>query len=382
MKVVIAIDSFKGSLSSLEAGRAIREGILQTHPLAQVCIKPIADGGEGTVDALVDGLQGSYHNVEVTGPLGTPVTSTYGTIDEGHVAIIEMATAAGLSYVPMMQRNPLNTTSFGVGETILHAMHAGCREFILGLGGSATNDGGIGMLSALGVRFLDEDDNELQPYGHSLTQIKKINTDNMPFALQDCHFRVACDVTNPLYGANGATFIFGPQKGATPEIMTTLEDGIINYATVVSKHFQSNLANTPGAGAAGGLGFAFISFLNASMESGVSVILDAIHLKDNIKEADYVITGEGRLDSQTAMGKAPSGIASLAKEFDKPVIAFSGCATLDAKVLNTIGIDAFFPILQAPMSVEEAMDGKVAHENLLATTTQVFSLIATLKQRK
>ena len=382
MNVVIAIDSFKGSLSSLDAGKAIREGILQIHPLAEVLIKPIADGGEGTVEALVEGLQGSYHKVEVTGPLGTPVTSTYGTIDNGHVAIIEMATAAGLSYVPIAERNPLNTTSFGVGETILHAIHTGCREFIIGLGGSATNDGGIGMLSALGVRFFDENDNELPPYGRSLTQIQKINTDNMPAALKDCHFRIACDVTNPLYGCNGATYIFGPQKGATPEIITTLESGIKSYATIVSNHFQSNLAKTPGAGAAGGLGFAFIAFLNASMESGVSVILDAIHLRDDLKDADYVITGEGRLDKQTAMGKAPSGIASLAKEFGKTVIAFSGCATLEAKVVNTIGIDAFFPILQAPMSTEEAMESKTAHENMVATATQVFSLIAALENRR
>ena len=374
MKVLIAIDSFKGSLSSLEAGRAIKEGILKACN-AEVIIKPLADGGEGTVDALLSGMGGSEIKIDVTGPLGDKITSSYGILKDGKTAIIEMAQAAGINLIPKNMLNPLYTTTFGVGQMIKDAINRGCRSFIIGIGGSATNDGGIGMLKSLGFEFYDIDGKPIRPVGEDLIKIASLQTDKALDTLSQCSFRVACDVTSPLYGPKGAAHVFGPQKGATAEIVELLDKGLQNYSDVVKKTTGKDTSLVPGTGAAGGLGYAFITFLNAELESGIDIILDQIRLEEDIKACDIVITGEGKLDYQTAMGKAPIGVARLAKKYEKKVIAFAGGVTKDANKCNKEGIDAYFSIQRIPISVSEAMEYETARGNLTSTVEQVFRLI-------
>lgn len=379
MKVVIAIDSLKGSLSSMEAGLAIKEGILSVCD-AQVIVKPLADGGEGTVEALLAGMGGEEVNIEVTGPIGQKIQCTYGILKDNNTAIIEMAAAAGIKLVSKEDLNPLNTTTYGVGEVIKDAIKRGCRNFIIGIGGSATNDGGIGMLHALGYRFLDTFGKSVGIEGRALGRISSIDTEGALKELEECHFRIACDVTNPLWGFNGASYIYGPQKGATPETVEVLDSGLKNFSEVVKKCLGSDKAAIPGTGAAGGLGYGFVTFLNATLESGISIVLKEIKLEEDILDADFVITGEGRLDLQTAMGKAPIGVAKLAKKHGKIVIAFAGGTTKDAVMCNQEGIDAFFSILQLPITVEDAMMYETAKMNLIATTTQVFRLIQSIQR--
>jgi glycerate kinase len=378
MKVVVAIDSLKGSLSSMEAGTSIKEGILSVCD-AQVIVKPLADGGEGTVDALLAGMGGREIMLEVTGPLGKKLTSSYGILNDNRTAVIEMAAAAGIKLVLREDLNPLNTTTFGVGEMIKDAINRGCRNFIIGIGGSATNDGGLGMLQALGYQFFDENGKLVGPEGRELSKIAGFSTVLSLKELEDCTFKIACDVTNPLYGPRGASHIFGPQKGATPEIVEILDEGLKNFAEVVKKVLGQDTASYPGTGAAGGLGFAFLTFLKGTLESGISIILDEIGLEDDIIDADYVITGEGKLDFQTSMGKAPVGVAKLAKKYGKKVIAFAGGTTKDAVKCNEEGIDAYFSILQLPMTVEEAMEYDTARMNLSSGAAQVFRLIKAVK---
>lgn len=375
MKVVIAIDSFKGSLSSIEAGMAIKEGILKTCD-AEIVVKPLADGGEGTVDALFYGTDGSEVKIDVSGPLGEKVTCTYGILKGGKTAIIEMAQAAGIKLVPKHKLNPLYTTTYGVGEMIKDAIDRGCRNFIIGIGGSATNDGGIGMLKALGYEFYDAEGLPVNPIGNDLSKIASLKTDNAHDKLSECSFRIACDVNSPLYGPTGAAYVFGPQKGATPQIVEALDAGLRNYSEVVKKTTGKDTSSIAGAGAAGGLGYAFITFLNAKLESGINIILDEIRLEDDIKDCDVVITGEGKLDYQTTMGKAPIGVAKLAKKHGKTVIAFAGGVTKDAYKCNEEGIDAFFSIQQLPTTVKKAMEYEVARYNLMSTAEQVFRLIS------
>lgn len=375
MKVVIAIDSFKGSLSSIEAGMAIKEGILKACD-AEIVVKPLADGGEGTVDALFYGTDGSEVKIDVSGPLGEKVTCTYGILKGGKTAIIEMAQAAGIKLVPKHKLNPLYTTTYGVGEMIKDAIDRGCRNFIIGIGGSATNDGGIGMLKALGYEFYDAEGLPVNPIGNDLSKIASLKTDNAHDKLSECSFRIACDVNSPLYGPTGAAYVFGPQKGATPQIVEALDAGLRNYSEVVKKTTGKDTSSIAGAGAAGGLGYAFITFLNAKLESGINIILDEIRLEDDIKDCDVVITGEGKLDYQTTMGKAPIGVAKLAKKHGKTVIAFAGGVTKDAYKCNDEGIDAFFSIQQLPTTVKKAMEYEVARYNLMSTAEQVFRLIS------
>lgn len=377
MKVVIAIDSFKGSLSSLEAGMAIKEGILKTGE-AEVVVKPLADGGEGTVDALLFGMGGNEIKLNVTGPLGEETTCSYGILKDGKTAIIEMAAAAGIKKVPEHKLNPLYTTTYGVGEMIKDAIDRGCCNFIIGIGGSATNDGGIGMLKALGYEFLDAQGSPVRPIGNDLSRIAGLRIDNALDKLSDCSFRIACDVNSPLYGSTGAAHVFGPQKGATPEIVELLDAGLRNYSEVVKMFTGKDTSSIPGTGAAGGLGYAFVTFLNSKLESGIDIILDEIHLEEDIKYCDIVITGEGKLDYQTAMGKAPIGVARLAKKYGKTVIAFAGGVTKDANKCNEEGIDAYFSIQQYPISIEEAMTYDVARYNLTSTAEQVFRLVKIL----
>lgn len=374
MKVVIAIDSFKGSLSSLEAGMAIREGILKACE-AEIIIKPLADGGEGTVDALLFGMDKGKITLDATGPLGNKITCSYGILEDGKTAIIEIAQAAGIKLVPKQRLNPLYTTTYGVGEMINDAIERGCRNFIIGIGGSATNDAGVGMLMALGYEFYNIDGNPVKPIGNDLSQIASIVTDNALNKLSECSFRIACDVNSPFYGPKGAAYVFAPQKGASAQIVEILDTGLRSFSELVKKVSSKDIANLPGTGAAGGLGYAFLAFLNAKLESGIDIILEEICLENDIKDCDFVITGEGKLDYQTTMGKAPIGVAKLAKRHGKKVIAFAGGVTEDAYKCNQKGIDAFFSILRLPMTLDAAMDQQTTRDNLMATAEQVFRLI-------
>jgi glycerate kinase len=374
MNIVIAIDSFKGSLSSMEAGEAIGEGIRRVNPEESITICPLADGGEGTVEALVHGMKGTLLSIQVTGPLGKPVTCAYGIIEHTKTAIIEMSGAAGITLVPETEKNPLHTTTYGVGEVIKDAISRGCRRFIIGIGGSATNDGGTGMLQALGYEFLDSKGNEI-PFGAiGLSTLETITDTNVISELKECTFYVACDVTNPLCGELGCSAIYGPQKGATPEMIADMDQWLEQYAALSKKSYREADANHPGTGAAGGMGFAFLTYTNAVLESGIKIVLEETKLEDKIKDADLVITGEGRLDGQTAMGKAPIGVAKLAKQYEKTVIAFAGSVTRDARECNQYGIDAYFPILRTITTLEDAMNSENAKRNLSDTAEQVFRL--------
>lgn len=375
MKVVVAIDSLKGSLSSIDAGKAIETGIKRVYQDANVVIRPLADGGEGTVEALVMGMNGNLETIEVTGPLGNKVNAQYGIIGETKTAIIEMASAAGITLVSPKQRNPLLTTTYGVGEIIKDAINKGCRRFIVGIGGSATNDGGIGMLQALGYDFLDANGNPVSYGANGLSHLTTIDDQNVIKELKECEFKIACDVNNPLCGKLGASAVYGPQKGATPEMIEQMDRWLNDYAVLAKQKYEHADAFIPGTGAAGGLGFAFLTFTNAILQSGINIILEETKLVDYIKDANIVITGEGRLDFQTAMGKAPIGVAKLAKQFNKPVIAFAGSVSKDAVECNQNGIDAFFPIIRGISTLEEAMVPVNASANLSDTVEQVFRLL-------
>lgn len=374
MRIVVATDSFKESLTSLEAGEAIREGIAAVDPEAHVDVRPLADGGEGTAEALALGLGGRLEKVSVTGPLGKKVEAAYGILPDG-VAVVEMAEAAGIGLVAPAERNPYRATTFGVGELLRHAMEKGCRRFIVGIGGSATNDGGAGMLMALGVQFLTAEGREISLGAEGLRDLCEIRTDDVLPELANASFRVACDVENPLCGAKGCSAVYGPQKGATAESVAQMDQWLADYARLTQKTFPHADPNFPGAGAAGGLGFGFLAYTHATLESGVNIVLEETKLEDYIKDADLVITGEGRLDAQTMMGKAPFGVAKLAKKHHKPVLAFAGAVTRDARELNAHGIDAFFPILRGVSTLEEALDRKNARQNMRDAAEQVMRLI-------
>ena len=379
MKAVIAIDSFKGSLSSFEAGNSAAEGIRRVYPDAQIEVRPLADGGEGTVEALTLGCAGQLTTVTVTGPLGKPVSCQYGIVDSTRTAIIEMSGAAGITLVPDTERNPLYTTTYGVGEVIRDAITKGCRHFIVGIGGSATNDGGVGMLQALGYAFLDKDGKQVLPGARGLKDITEITAAYVIPELAECKFRVACDVTNPLCGELGCSSIYGPQKGATPEMIQDMDQWLGAYAELAKERFPKADAKYPGTGAAGGMGFAFLTFTDAVLESGINIVLDETKLEDYIKDADLVITGEGRMDGQTAMGKAPVGIAKMAKKHGAKVIALAGAVIEGAQECNEQGIDAYFPILRQVVTLDEAMDPATARKNMVETTEQVMRLVAAVK---
>ncbi len=372
MKITVAIDSFKGSMTSIEAGEAAREGILRVYKDAEVEIKPIADGGEGTVDALVLGLGGKYKTVKVKNPLGATIEAKYGIV--GETAIMEMAAASGIALIKREELNPMITTTYGVGEMIKDAILNGCRSFVIGIGGSATNDGGTGMLSALGFEFFKADGTKIANGACELDKIEKIVDTNVIKELKECTFNIACDVTNPLCGEFGASRIFGPQKGASDSDVLIMDKSLEHFGRLTMEKYADADMNYKGAGAAGGLGFAFLSYLGGKLKSGISLILDEIGLEDSIKGSDLVITGEGRIDAQTVMGKAPAGVAGLAKKHNKPVVAFAGGVTKDARVCNSHGIDALFPIVRGITTLESAMDNKNARENMSDTVEQVMRL--------
>lgn len=382
MKVVIAIDSFKGSLSSIEAAESIKKGIQKVYEDAQIKISPLADGGEGTTYALTKGMNGEFRKMKVSGPLeNVKVVATYGIIKDTKTAIIEMSQAAGITLVPPEKRNPLRTTTYGVGEIIKDAIKQGCRHFIVGIGGSATNDGGIGMLQALGYDFFDESGNKISQGASAceLEHLVKIDDSNVIKELKECDFKIACDVTNPLCGKNGCSEVFGPQKGATDDMVKKMDNWLKNYSILAKKIKPKADANYPGTGAAGGLGFAFLTFTKASLESGIDIVLKETKLEELVKDADIVVTGEGRLDKQTVMGKAPIGVAQIAKKYNKKVIAFAGAVTKEARILNENGIDAFFPILREVITEEEAMSKEVSSANLEETVREVFALIKAME---
>ncbi len=366
-RIVVAIDSLKGSLTSLEAGAAAREGILSASPKSEVKIFPLADGGEGTCRAIIAGLGGKLKSVEVSDPLGKKVSAEFGEVLEKKLAVIEMANAAGLPLVPENLRNPLNTTTYGVGELIKIAIDDGCRDFVIGIGGSATNDCGIGMLTALGYNFGGI-------FGRDLEKISAIDDSNVLPELKECKFRIACDVTNPLTGKNGCSAVYAPQKGATPKIVAQMDDWIKNFGALSANFLKLEKNSVPGDGAAGGLGFAFRSYLRGSLLPGVELVLDALNIAEDLKTADVVITGEGRLDFQTAQGKAPSGVAKLAKKLNPNVLTV-GIGGSVADISDDAGLDAVFPILREPMTLETAMKKNIAAKNISATVKQIIRLI-------
>ena len=373
MRILIAIDSFKGSLTSIEAGNAIKEAILKADKDAEVIIKPLADGGEGTTEVFSSIYKVEKIKISVHNPLMTIIEAEYCIADK--IAIIEMASASGITLITPEERNPLETTTFGVGEMIKDAITKGCRKFIVGIGGSATNDGGTGMLKALGFKFLDSNDNETPSGAKALESLCKINTDNVIPELKECSFNIACDVKNPLCGENGCSAIFGPQKGATSEMVKKMDKWLKNYGIIAKSINPEADINSEGAGAAGGLGFAFSAFANSVLRPGIDIVLEESGFENEAKYADIVVTGEGRLDSQTVMGKAPAGVARLAKKYNKKVIAFAGCVSDDAEICNQYGIDAYFPIMRKPDTLENLLDKQNAYKNLHDTAYQVFRLI-------
>ena len=376
MKVLIAIDSMKGSLNSMEAGRAAAEGIRRAKPEAVITVKPLADGGEGTLQALTEGLGGRMETVQVCGPLGDLVQACYGILPDGKTAVMEMAEASGLALVPREKLDPRRASSFGTGQMIREAIRQGCRDFIIGIGGSATTDGGAGMLSALGYEFLDEEGRAVEPGIEALDRIVCIRSEQKPPELEQCRFRIACDVSNPLLGEQGAVWVYGPQKGVREEEKSIFDQKMRHFAEKIVEFTGRDARGEPGAGAAGGLGFAFLScFPQAELSPGIQLVMKAVGLEQEIAAADIVVTGEGQLDGQTAMGKAPVGVARLAKKYGKKVIALAGQITEDARECNRQGMDAFFSILPGVMPLKEAMDPERAWRNLALTAEQVFRLL-------
>lgn len=374
MKIVVAIDSFKGSITSLALGEAIELGVKNIYPESEVIKVPIADGGEGTIEALVEGTNGEIIEISVKGPLMKPLMAKYGIMGDQKTAVIEMATASGLPLVSIKERDPSKTTTFGTGELIKDAMKRGCREFIVGIGGSATNDGGLGMLQALGYKFLDENKNELHGCGESLEKIIFIDDKNVINGLKECKFLVACDVDNPFYGERGAAHVYGRQKGASEEMILSLDRGLQTFANTIQRLLNKDI-NISGGGAAGGLGGGFSAFLNSTLEPGIDIIIKEVNLLSHIKDADFVITGEGRIDFQSVMGKAPTGVSKLCKENNIPVIALAGSVADDAVATHDYGIDSIFSIMNYPMSLEDAMDSENTKKLVKKNTEEIFRLI-------
>jgi glycerate kinase len=355
MHILIAPQSLKGSLSAAQTGQAIAEGVRTVYPDATIQIIPVADGGEGTVQALVDATNGQVVRQTVTGPLGQPVEAFYGLLGDGRTAAIEMAASSGLPLVPPEQRDPRITTTYGVGELILAALDRGSRHFLIGIGGSATNDGGAGMAQALGIQFNDANGQPLSYGGAALAQLAHISVTNRDPRLAECTFEVACDVTNPLCGPTGASAVYGPQKGATPEMAAELDAALAWYAQVIERDLGTAVAAIPGAGAAGGLGAGLVAFLQAKLRPGAQIVLDAVQLESYLREADLVITAEGRLDDQTAYGKSVSAVAELAKRYGLAVLAVAGGLGPGYQSVYQSGVDAVAVLPPAPISLSEAM---------------------------
>lgn len=374
MKIVIAPDSFKECLTAAQVAQSIENGMRQIFPDADYVQVPVADGGEGTLQSLVDATQGRFIEVTVTGPLGEPVTACFGLLGKGDTAMIEMAQASGIELVRPETRNPLIATTFGTGELIKAALDLGVRHFIVGIGGSATNDGGAGMLQALGIKLLDDNNQELEHGGAALAKLSHIDLATMDERLKQCTFIAASDVNNPLTGVNGASATFGPQKGATPEMVALLDNALRHYAAIIKRDLGIEVDAVAGAGAAGGMGAALLGFLNAKLKPGIEIVMEAVELAEKVKGADLVITGEGRIDGQTAQGKTPVGVARIAKKEDIPVIALAGSVGSGVEAVYEKGIDALFPVVHGAVSLDEAL--AKGSENL---TRAARNLAATLR---
>lgn len=373
MKIVIAPDSYKESLSALEVATAIEQGFREIWSDADYIKLPVADGGEGTVQAMVEATAGRIIHVDVTGPLGESVKGFYGLSGDERSAFIEMAAASGLELVPPAKRNPLITTSRGTGELIRHALDAGVKHIIIGIGGSATNDGGAGMVQALGAKLLNADGESLGQGGGELDRLAKIDISELDKRLKTCRIEVACDVTNPLTGDDGASAVFGPQKGATPEMIVRLDNGLHHYARIIQHDLDVDVLKLAGGGAAGGMGAALYAFCGAELRRGIEIVTDALHLDDHVKDADLVITGEGRIDSQTINGKVPVGVAKVAKRYNKPVIGIAGSLTADVGVVHEHGLDAVFSVIFTICSLEDALEN--AGENVRLTARNVAAVL-------
>ncbi len=372
MKIVIAPDSFKESLSAGEVAEAIEEGVRRVFPQAEVEQVPLADGGEGTVRTLVEATGGKVEEVEVTGPLGNKVKANYGILGDKKTAVIEMAAASGLPLVPRQKRDPSRTTTYGTGELIKAALGAGCREFIIGIGGSATTDGGAGMAQALGAKLLDGKGKDIGFGGGELRRLRSIDIAHLDRRLRESKVTVASDVDNPLCGDRGAAHVYGPQKGATPEMVEKLDKALQHFAKILKRDLHKDVADIPGAGAAGGLGAGLIAFLGATLRSGVDIVMEVVGLEEKILAADLIITGEGKMDKQTIYGKTPSGVAKLAGKHKKRLIGICGMLGAGAEVLYRHGFQALFPNRKGSMSMEEAMER--ARELTAATAERAMRL--------
>ena len=356
MRIVVAPQSLKGSLTAAEVGQAIAAGVRAVYARAEIDIVPVADGGEGTVQALVDATGGEIAWQTVTGPLGTPVSAFFGLLGDRQTAAIEMAACAGLPLVPPSQRNPLITTTYGVGELLLAALERGCRHFIIGIGGSATNDGGAGMVQALGASLLTDNGEAIGRGGAALATLERISNEHLDHRLQECVIQVACDVTNPLCGPTGASAVYGPQKGATLAMVTELDIALAHYAAIVERDMGYAVRDIPGAGAAGGLGAGLLAFLHATLRPGAQLVLDAVNLESVISRADLVITAEGQIDGQTAYGKSVGAVATLAKQYNLPVLALAGGLGENYQCVYDLGVDSVAVLPSGPMTLSYAME--------------------------
>ena len=374
MKIIVAPDSFKGSVSALEAANAIEQGIRRVFPDAVIDKIPMADGGEGTVQSLVDATGGHIQTHHVLAPLENEVEAKFGILADGETAVIEMASASGLTLVAPHERDPLRTTTYGTGQLIRAALEAGCRRLIIGIGGSATNDGGIGMAEALGIRLLDANGKQIPRGGGNLGQLRSIDITGLHPAISETETVVACDVNNPLTGPDGASHVYGPQKGATPEMIEVLDECLTHFDNILTETLGRSFNDIPGAGAAGGLGAGLMAFLNAELRLGVDIMIDAVNLKERVKGAALVFTGEGQLDFQTAFGKTPVGVAKTAKAHNIPVVAIAGGIAEGAEAVYEAGIDAMLGIVQEPMSLEDAVGD--ATRLIADTAEQTARLIA------
>jgi glycerate kinase len=363
MHIIVAPQALKGSLTAAEVGQAIVLGVQRVFPHAETVLIPVADGGEGTVQALVDATGGEIVAQTVTGPLNTPVTAFFGLLGDGETAAIEMASCAGLPLVPVEQRDPRITTTYGVGELLLACIERGRRRFLLGIGGSATNDGGAGMMQALGVSLLTEQNSEIARGGAALTTLSRIAIERMDPRLRECDIEVACDVSNPLCGPTGATAVYGPQKGATPDMIVELDAALDSYAQLIERDLGQRVRDVPGAGAAGGLGAGLLAFLHARLRPGAELVLEAVKLEDALRTADLVITAEGQIDEQTAYGKSVGAVATLAKRYNLPVLALAGSLGDNYQQVYKLGVDGIAVLPSAPITLQYAME----HAASLAT---------------
>ena len=372
-KYVVAPDSFKESMTAKEVCDAMEKGIKKADSAAEVIKVPMADGGEGTVDSLVDATNGQRVIVEVTGPLGNKISAYYGILGNGTTAVIEMAKASGLEILQKKKRNPMITTTFGTGELIRHALDHNVKEIIIGLGGSSTNDGGSGMAQALGAKLLDQNNHQISFGGGNLDKLDKIDISNLDSRLQDVKIILASDVTNPLIGKDGASRVFGPQKGATPEMVEKLENNLQHYAKIIKRDLNKDVASVSGAGAAGGLGAGLMAFTTCKMRQGVDIAIEVTKLEEKVKSADYVFTGEGGTDFQTKFGKTPYGVAKLGKKYHKPVISLAGYLGEGIDSLYSEGFTAIFGIIPGACDLSTAL--KNGPSNVARTTENIVRLL-------